>query len=145
MPSKVRQIWGRRHVLSDHSLTRKSAELMAVRHRQLGMNAKIVPNGKDKWAVYRSCKLNRIPQNAKPTKKQIHVNQHMIGFNRKNPNNMKPPVTIQTSKGSIRASNIEIEGESKLVYRPLAPLSCGARLWVETDSPVILDDCSRMI
>ena len=141
--SRVRQIGGRRHVLSDHSLDRKTAERMAERHRALGMNAKIVPNGKD-WAVYRSCRLRR-PGNQKPTKKVIHVNQHMIRFNNKNPKQIKPPITIQTSKGSIRATNIEIEGDSKLVYQPLEPLSCGARLWVETENPVILDNCSRMV
>jgi hypothetical protein len=31
---------------------------------------------------------------------------------------------------------VEIKGPSKLVYSPDKPLSCGARVWVETEAEV---------
>jgi len=145
MVAGVRTIGGRRHVLSDHSLDRITANRLADRHRKLGINAKIVPNGKNKFAIYRNCKLQRVTKSSRPTKKIIHVNQAMIAHNRKNPNDPKPPITIQTNKGSLRASSMKIEGPSNLIYNPLQPLQCGARLYIETKDPVILDDCTRLI
>jgi hypothetical protein len=68
----------------------------------------------------------------------------MIGWNKKNPDNVKPPITIQTSKGSIRASDVKVEGNSKIVYKPCDPLSCGASIWIETEDPVVVDDCARV-
>ena len=142
----VRKLGGRPHRLSDHSLDRATADRIAIRTRELGMNAKVVQHANNKFAVYRTCKLQPIG-NRKGAKKVIHVNQAMIAHNRKNPKKLaKPPITIQTSKGSIRASNMEIEGPSELIYRPLDPLTCGARLWIETTAPVKLDNnCSRLI
>lgn len=147
MVARTRKLGGRNHRLSDHSLDRQTADRIAKRTRQLGMNAKVVkhadrPNG---WAVYRTCKLEPVG-GRRGGKKVIHVNQAMIAHNRKNPKSLaKPPITVQTSKGSIRASNMQIEGNSRLIYRPLSPLSCGARLWIETESPVVLDECSRLV
>ncbi len=145
MVARTRKLSGRNHKLSDHSLDRQTANRIAQRTRDLGMNARVVKHAQDKYAVYRTCKLQPIG-NRKGGKKVIHVNQAMIAHNRKNPKSLaKPPITVQTSKGSIRASQMKIEGNSSLIYRPLSPLSCGARLWIETDSPVVLDDCSRLI
>ena len=68
----------------------------------------------------------------------IHVNQHVIKSNRKN--EVEDPVlTVKTYKSNTYAKEVEILGSSTLVYRPDKPLSCGAKVWIETTSKVILD------
>ena len=71
-------------------------------------------------------------------KKKIHINQHKIRSNKKN-NTEEPVITVKTSKDNNYAKEVDIMGKSKLVYRPNKPLSCGARVWIETDEKVILD------
>jgi len=68
--------------------------------------------------------------------KRIHVNRHNIAFNKKNNNNKKPVITIKTYKSNNYANEVLIDGPSKIVYRPEKPLSCGAVLWVETNSEI---------
>lgn len=46
-----------------------------------------------------------------------------------------PAITIQTSAGSFTARRVEILGPS--VMRSDKPLSCGARVYIETKSEVI--------
>ena len=70
-------------------------------------------------------------------KKRIHVNQHNIKFNQKHGTN-KPVITVKTYKDNNYAHEVAILGESKVIYRPDKPLSCGARVWIETNSEVIL-------
>jgi hypothetical protein len=65
----------------------------------------------------------------------IHVNQHVIKSNRKNGVN-DPVLTIKTYKSNTYAHEVEILGQSKVVYSPDKPLSCGARVWIETQSEV---------
>jgi len=65
----------------------------------------------------------------------IHVNQHVIKENRKTGSN-KPVLTIKTYKSNTYAHEVEIEGSSKVVYRPDKPLSCGAHVWIETENKV---------
>jgi len=48
-------------------------------------------------------------------------------------------ITIQTSKGSIKTKFARIEGPSNFFY-PEKPLSCGARVYIETKSVVSYDD-----
>jgi hypothetical protein len=68
-------------------------------------------------------------------KKRIHVNQHNIKANRKQ--NKKVPVfTVKTYKSNTYGNSVEIQGPCKLVYSPDKPLSCGATVWIETDSDV---------
>ena len=65
----------------------------------------------------------------------IHVNQHKIKSNLKY--KLKEPVlTVKTYKTNIYASKVLIEGPSQIVYSPNKPLSCGARVWLETKSKV---------
>lgn len=64
------------------------------------------------------------------TIKRLHVDKRMIA--QRAPN----PLTIQTSRGSFKATRVKISGPSEFVYSPDDPLSCGARLWVETRAPV---------
>lgn len=70
----------------------------------------------------------------------IHVNQHVIRANKKN-GVENPVLTCKTYKENIYAKEIEILDESgsvvaKVVYRPDKPLSCGARVWIETHHEV---------
>jgi hypothetical protein len=67
--------------------------------------------------------------------KRIHVNQHAIRRNHKL-GTQDPPITIKTSRQNIKALDVQIDGPSRLVYSPDKPLSCGARLWIETRAEV---------
>lgn len=66
----------------------------------------------------------------------IHVNQHVIKSNAKS-GERKPTLTVKTYKSNHYASEVEILGPSKVVYSPDKPLSCGAKVWVETHSEVL--------
>jgi hypothetical protein len=68
----------------------------------------------------------------------VHVNQHVIRSNRKHGED-KPVLTVKTYKSNTYAHSVIIRGESKVVYRPDKPLSCGARVWIETESEVVCE------
>jgi len=70
--------------------------------------------------------------------KRIHINQHKIRSNKKN-NIEEPVITVKTSKSNNYAKEVEILGKSKLLYKPNNPLSCGAKVWIETNEKVVLD------
>jgi hypothetical protein len=72
-------------------------------------------------------------------KKRIHINQHKIRSNKKN-GTKEPVITVKTSKSNDYAHEVEIQGPSKVIYSPDKPLSCGARVWIETDEKVVLDN-----
>ena len=61
---------------------------------------------------------------------------HKIRANKKNGTN-EPVITVKTYKSNTYAHEVEILGKSKVVYSPDKPLSCGARVWIETDAEVI--------
>lgn len=63
----------------------------------------------------------------------IHVNQHKV---RKRE---EKTLTVKTYKSNTYARTAEIRGPSKVVYSPDKPLSCGARVWIETESEVVID------
>jgi hypothetical protein len=65
----------------------------------------------------------------------IHVNQHVIKSNRKNKVE-EPVLTVKTYKSNTYAHEVNIKGDSKVVYNPNKPLSCGAHVWIETQSEV---------
>ena len=67
--------------------------------------------------------------------KRIHVNQHVIKRNSKQ-NERNPVLTIKTSKDNRYAHEVSIDGPSKIVYSPDKPLSCGAKVWIETTANV---------
>jgi hypothetical protein len=71
------------------------------------------------------------------TIKRIHVNQHVIRRNNTTGerNNV---ITVQWRNKSYPVENAEIRGPAKAVYSPDKPLSCGARVWVETTSEVVV-------
>jgi len=65
----------------------------------------------------------------------IHVNQHVVKSNRKNKVE-EPVLTVKTYKSNTYAHEVNINGDSKVVYSPDKPLSCGAHVWIETQSEV---------
>ena len=69
-------------------------------------------------------------------KRVIHVNQHVIHSNRKN-DEREPPITCKTYKSNDYCSEVVINNHTKVVYRPDAPLKCGATVWVETTEEVV--------
>lgn len=66
----------------------------------------------------------------------IHVNQHNIRHNTKHLDDLKPVLTVKTYKTNTYCNEVRIAGESTVVYSPAKPLSCGARVWIETLSDV---------
>jgi|TARA_R100000655_G_scaffold90931_1_gene131581 hypothetical protein len=68
-------------------------------------------------------------------KTRIHVNQHKIRSNKKH-NLNEPVITVKTSKSNTYGHEVEVLGPSKIIYSPDKPLSCGARVWIETEGEV---------
>jgi hypothetical protein len=64
----------------------------------------------------------------------VHVNQHKIRKGH------PTPLTVKTYKSNTEASRADIVVDGKVVasvvYRPDDPLSCGARVWIETSEQV---------
>ena len=69
-------------------------------------------------------------------KTKIHVNQHVVRSNKKH-GKKEPVLTVKTYKSNTYAHEVEINGPSKVIYSPDKPLSCGARVWIETVSEVV--------
>ena len=71
--------------------------------------------------------------------KRIHVNQHNIRANNQD-NGNRPVMSVKTYKGNQVGCRVTIFGPSEVVYSPEKPLSCGARVWIETRAPVQIDE-----
>ena len=66
----------------------------------------------------------------------LHVNQHNIKANNKGAN--LPVLTVKDYKQNRKCNEAVIKDKegnvvAKLVYRPDKPLSCGAKVWIETE------------
>ena len=70
--------------------------------------------------------------------KRIHVNMHHIRHNKKHGTN-KPVITVKSSGSNTYGHSVEIKGPSKVIYSPDKPLSCGARVWIETRSEINIE------
>ncbi len=81
-------------------------------------------------------------------KKYIHVNQHKIRSNQKT-GDRTPVLTVKSHKKKATGEGynkthsqndycheVHIQGPCKVIYRPDDPLSCGARVWIETEEGV---------
>ena len=71
-------------------------------------------------------------------KTRIHVNQHNIRSNAKKGTDL-PVLTVKTYKSNTKCNRVSINGPSELVYSPDKPLSCGAKVWIETEAEVMTD------
>lgn len=78
----------------------------------------------------------------------IHVNQHKIRANtKKHLHDLEPVLTVKTYKSNDYGYEAIIKDDTgneiaRVVYSPHKPLSCGARVWIETKNEVevIKDD-----
>ena len=68
-------------------------------------------------------------------KKRIHVNQHIIRKNHKT-GEREPVLTVKTYKSNTYCHEVLVDGPCKIIYSPDKPLSCGARVWIETEHDV---------
>ena len=75
-------------------------------------------------------------------KKRIHINQHIIKRNSKT-GERNPVITVKTYQSNRYAHQVTIKGDSKVIYSPDKPLQCGAKVWIETDSEVILEGVTK--
>lgn len=69
----------------------------------------------------------------------VHVNQHNIKTNAKG--GSKPVLTVKTYKDNQKGNTAEIIDKDgvtigKFIYSPDKPLSCGAKVWFETECEV---------
>jgi hypothetical protein len=70
-------------------------------------------------------------------KTRIHVNQHIIKRNAKT-GEREPVLTCKTSKSNTYGHEVIIKGDSRIIYSPDKPLSCGAKVLIETEGEVTI-------
>ena len=63
----------------------------------------------------------------------IHVNQHNIKANAKGAD--KKVLTVKTYKSNTKCNQVKFT-DGIIKYSPDKPLSCGAKVWIETFEPV---------
>lgn len=69
-------------------------------------------------------------------KTRIHINQHKIRSNVKS-GKKEPVITVKTYKTNTYCHSVKITEPCTVFYSPDKPLSCGARVWIETEGEVI--------
>lgn len=74
----------------------------------------------------------------------IHVNQHRIRANHKH-GEADPVLTVKTYKSNTYGHEAVIRDDqgkelARVVYSPDKPLSCGARVWIQTTNTVEVID-----
>lgn len=73
----------------------------------------------------------------------IHVNQHRIRAR------LPRPLTVKTYQSNVEArqASIIVDGRvvARVVYRPDKPLPCGARVWIETQETVVVEDADEPV
>jgi hypothetical protein len=67
----------------------------------------------------------------------------VIKANRKN-GTVNAPITVKDYQATRQGSDVQILDESgnliaKIIYRPQAPLACGAHVWIETQHTVVVE------
>ena len=67
----------------------------------------------------------------------IHVNQLVIRRNNKT-GERNPVLSCKPYKSNTYGHEAEITGPCRVVYSPDKPLGCGARVWIETESEVVV-------
>lgn len=76
---------------------------------------------------------------SKTAKTIVHVNQHMLKYNKKHGTEF-PVLTVKHRGKTYYAHEVIYHDHSTTMYRPHNPLSCGAVCWVETQGDVTLFD-----
>jgi len=80
--------------------------------------------------------LNRKEVNMKTI---VHVNQHMIKYNKKWGTEY-PVLTVKHGGKTYYGHQVTYHDGCETIYRPHQPLSCGAVCWIETDGDVSIFD-----
>jgi len=82
----------------------------------------------------------------------IHVNQHKIRANNKKAlQDLEPVLTVKTYKSNDYGYQAIIKDEdgkevARVIYSPHKPLSCGARVWIETKNEVeVVDELETQV
>lgn len=75
----------------------------------------------------------------KKAKTIVHVNQHMIKYNKKHGTEF-PVLTVKHRGKTYYAHEVNYHESSTIRYQPTRPLSCGAVCWVVTEGDVTLFD-----
>lgn len=65
----------------------------------------------------------------------VHVAQDAIRANVKDGGN-RPAIIVRNYKGATRHHEVDLGGGVKIVQRMHKPLSCGARIYIETENDV---------
>ena len=71
--------------------------------------------------------------------KKIHINQHKIRSNAKT-GEREPVITVKTYKDNTYCHSVTITEPCTVIYSPDKPLSCGAKVWIETEGEVICNE-----
>ncbi len=66
---------------------------------------------------------------------RIHVNKQAIARNKQG-EVPEPVISVKSSAGNTYGYQVNINGPSRIIYRPQKPINGGAKLWVETYSQV---------
>ena len=53
---------------------------------------------------------------------------------------VEPVLTVKTYKSNDYCHEVVINGPCKVIYSPDKPLSCGARVWIETEADLVLKE-----
>tara|TARA_S200002703_G_scaffold86551_1_gene74591 strand:- start:1262 stop:1513 length:252 start_codon:yes stop_codon:yes gene_type:complete len=69
----------------------------------------------------------------------IHINRNILQQNEKH-NKCKPICRVEVNGKTWYGSRVDIKGPSTMIYSPDKPRTCGAKLWIETDSEVVIHD-----
>ena len=67
---------------------------------------------------------------------RVNVNVRVIQSNRKYGKD-DPPIRISRGRRITYAREVKV-GEGRFVYSPDKPLKCGAKVWIETESPLLI-------
>jgi hypothetical protein len=65
---------------------------------------------------------------------RVYINRHVIAANQKS-GERTPPIVIAQKGRRTNASTVQLEGTAHIVYAADAPLSSGARVWIQCDEP----------
>ncbi|WP_413160417.1 DNA-binding protein [Capilliphycus salinus ALCB114379] len=72
-----------------------------------------------------------------PAQTIVHVNSQRIRQNQKQQQQL-PVITVKKGNTNVYGHQVEILGGCRVVYSPDKPLSCGARVWIETLNKVMI-------
>ena len=69
----------------------------------------------------------------------IHINKNLKQSNDKHGRTL-PVCRVETGGKILYGTEVDILGPSSMIYSPDKPRKCGAKLWIETDGGVGIND-----